>query len=99
MNSLPTRQETIWRIRTALKRRSGKPWSVRGGRGTSWGWITITSPPKRQNEYGYLTDEDRKELARLLGLEKVHNQGVLIDTESKTRQEYAIRAETGSAPE
>ena len=41
------RNETIKRIRTALKKRSGKAWSVTGGRGTAWGWLTITSPPKR----------------------------------------------------
>lgn len=41
------RDETIKRIRTALKRRSGKAWSVTGGRGTAWGWITIDAPPAR----------------------------------------------------
>lgn len=41
------RNETIKQIRTALKRRSGKPWSVTGGRGTVWGWISITAPPAR----------------------------------------------------
>ena len=42
------RNETIKRIRAALKKRSGKPWSVTGGRGTAWGWINITAPPKRR---------------------------------------------------
>lgn len=42
-----TRDETITAIRTALKRRSGKQWTVRGGRGTAYGWITISSPPAR----------------------------------------------------
>ncbi len=42
------RDETIKRIKTALKRRSGKPWSVTGGRGTAWGWITIDAPPARR---------------------------------------------------
>jgi hypothetical protein len=42
------RDETIKQIKTALRRRSGKPWSVTGGRGTAWGWITITAPPKRR---------------------------------------------------
>lgn len=41
------RNETIAEIRAALKRRSGKAWSVTGGRGTTWGWITITAPPAR----------------------------------------------------
>lgn len=42
------RDDTIKRIRAALKRRSGKDWSVTGGRGTAWGWITIDAPPKRR---------------------------------------------------
>lgn len=46
------RNETIKRIKDALKRRSGKPWSVTGGRGTAWGWITIDAPPAR-TVYGY----------------------------------------------
>jgi len=41
------RNETIKRIRTALKKRSGKSWSVTGGRGTAWGWLNITAPPSR----------------------------------------------------
>lgn len=42
------RDETIKAIRAALKRRSGKPWSVTGGSGTAWGWITIDAPPSRR---------------------------------------------------
>lgn len=42
------RDDTIREIRAALKRRSGKTWSVTGGRGTSYGWITITAPPARR---------------------------------------------------
>lgn len=42
------RDETIKAIRAALKRRTGRPWSVTGGRGTGWGWISIQSPPKRR---------------------------------------------------
>jgi hypothetical protein len=41
------RNATIKAIRTALQRRSGKPWSVTGGRGTAWGWIRIKAPPAR----------------------------------------------------
>jgi len=35
------RNETIKTIRAALRRRSGKLWSVTGGRGTAWGWLSI----------------------------------------------------------
>ena len=41
------RNEAISRIRAGLKRRSGKAWSVTGGRGTAWGWICIDAPPAR----------------------------------------------------
>lgn len=43
-----TREETIKRIRAALKRKTGKSWTVRGGRGTGWGWIRVESPPRRR---------------------------------------------------
>lgn len=42
------RNETIKRIKSALQKRSGKAWSVTGGRGTAWGWITIDAPPSRR---------------------------------------------------
>ena len=42
------RAEAISEIKMALKRRSGKSWSVTGGRGTGWGWITIDAPPSRR---------------------------------------------------
>lgn len=41
------RDAVIARIRTALRTRSGKAWSVTGGRGTAWGWIRIDAPPAR----------------------------------------------------
>ena len=42
------RDEAIARIKAALKRRSGKSWSVTGGKGTAWGWIEINVPPARR---------------------------------------------------
>lgn len=45
INHLPTRDETILRIRRALRQRTGKSWSVTGGRGTAWGWIKIDAMP------------------------------------------------------
>lgn len=42
------RDDTIRTIKTALQRRSGQVWSVTGGRGTAWGWITIDAPPERR---------------------------------------------------
>lgn len=90
----PSRDEAIDRIKKALRARSGKAWSVRGGRGTSWGWIEISAPPKRQNEFGYMTPEDQAELGRLLGLDRpAHMQGVNVPASGKHRQEYVDRAE------
>lgn len=91
--SRPSRDEAIERIKGALKRRSGKAWSVRGGRGTSWGWITISVPPKRETEFGYMGEADRRDLAQLLGLDHVHQQGVSVPASGKHRQEYVDRAE------
>ena len=57
------RNETIKRIRTALRKRSGKAWSVKGGRGTAWGWIQIDAPPSRRNFDGYqMSPSDRAQL-------------------------------------
>ena len=42
------RSEAITRIKAALKRRSGKAWSVTGGKGTAWGWIHIDATPARR---------------------------------------------------
>lgn len=39
------RNAVIARIRTALRQRSGVTWSVTGGRGTTYGWLTIDAPP------------------------------------------------------
>jgi len=44
------RDAIIAAIRNALKTRSGKAWSVTGGRGTAWGWITVESPPARRTQ-------------------------------------------------
>ena len=85
------RNETIKLIREALKKRSGKTWSVTGGRGSAWGWIRIHSPPARRAEYGDMSEADRAELGELLG-ETVHHQGVSIPAASDYRREYVTRA-------
>lgn len=131
------RDTAIKAIRTALRRRSGKTWSVKGGRGTAYGWITISAPPKRLGcarfcrlvdgascaDCGrhhtepnarpdgvcakhqcsadcwtaYIVPEDRRELAALLGLARVHAQGESVPASSDYRAEYVARAE-GRAP-
>jgi len=97
------RDEAIRRIRTALRRRTGLAWSVSGGRGTAYGWIKITAPPRRlvdeKGQVGgrdayYMSEADRRTLAQALGLRSpVHFQGERIPASREYRQEYVDRAE------
>jgi hypothetical protein len=92
------RDETIAKIKAALKERSGKAWSVRGGEGTSWGWIYIRALPKRCNQHGHMDESTCKELGLLLALERpAHLQGVRIPASDDYYQEYVDRAE-GKTP-
>ncbi len=97
------RNVAIARIRKSLKERTGRTWSVTGGKGTAWGWITIQAPPARRED-GYKTSEsDRAALAVALGLttseqievqvRQVSTQGVSIPASSDYRIEYVDRAE------
>lgn len=88
------RDQAIKQMRAALKRRSGKAWSVTGGRGTAWGWITITAPPARREQFGYMSEADRTELGELLGKgQPIHDQGESIPAGSDYREEYVARCE------
>lgn len=91
MKPITARDEAIMAIRNALKARSAKSWSVTGGRGTAWGWITIQSPPARRDEFGCMTDADREELGALLGVH-VHSQGESIPAGTHYYREYIARA-------
>lgn len=42
------RKEAVRRIKAALRRKTGKTWSVHGGRGTAWGWLTVEAPKSRR---------------------------------------------------
>lgn len=105
------RDGVIAAIRTALKTRTGKSWSVTGGRGTAWGWIRIDAPPARRTADfegntlpvndrvgGCSTREDRDTLAKALGLERIHPQGESIPSGGDYYAEYLDRAE-GRKPE
>src|SRR5262245_48846059 len=92
----PTRKTTIPAIRAALRERSGKTWSVTGGTGTAYGWITISAPPKRLERYS-MTEADRAELGELLGLGRpAHHQGESIPAAHDFRRLYVTRAATGA---
>lgn len=111
-----SRAAVIRRIKAGLERRSGKRWSVTGGTGTAYGWLTVDALPGRRTwahrrkpgaldspgnyeEYdtgqkgGHSSPEERAELAKLLGLDGVHFQGLNIAAGSDYRREYIDRAE------
>lgn len=79
---------TVAEIKTALRARSGKVWSVTQ---RASGWLTITVPPKRMVD-GYITDAECAELAKLLALNYVSRQGVLLPASTAHRREYLQRA-------
>lgn len=94
------RDEAIVVVRDALRRRSGRSWSVTGGRGTAWGWIRIAAPPSCRDTLGGMSDADRRELSLLLGVD-VHYQGVDVPASSEYRRLFMARAlglETNTAP-
>lgn len=89
------RDEAIKTIRAELKRRSGKTWSVTGGRGTAWGWIRITAPPARRvGKYeGVMTEDDQTELAGLLNVPVGFARGgVMVAASQAHYTEYVERA-------
>lgn len=90
---MTSRDETIQAIKAALKSRSTTKWSVTGGRGTAWGWISINVAPRARRN-GYMTAAHRVELRRLLSLDRVvHLQGESIPASSDYYNEYTARAE------
>jgi hypothetical protein len=98
------RDATIKTIRANLKRRTGRAWSVTGGKGTAWGWIEIQATPKNRDAHGYTTEADRATLATALGLEPrdVTHHGISIPAGHDYRAEYLERSATGArttAPE
>jgi hypothetical protein len=86
------RNEAISRIKAALRSKTGKSWSVRGDRGTAWGWIEVLPLPKEQPEKGQMSPEQSRLLATAFGLDApVHYQGLSISPEE--RAAYVARAE------
>lgn len=100
------RSEAIKRIKAGLESRSKKKWSVKGGRGTGWGWLRIDAPPSRRTfsfdgkedgrppGEGYMSLEDRRELAALLGMQgEIHAQGESVPSGGDYYEEFVDRAE------
>jgi len=88
-----TRKEAITHLRVALRRRSGRSWSVTGGRGTAWGWLCVRARPARRDHIGHMSQWDRVVLAQLLGFDNpVGSQGVFIASSDDHYHEYIARA-------
>lgn len=97
IDAIPTiaeagRNATIAAIRSSLKQRSGKAWSVTGGRGTAWGWITI-----RAHGEHWMEPETCAELAKLLGKDNVHPQGESVPASLAYYRLALARAVFGNA--
>ena len=91
--ALDGRDATITELRRLLKAATGRTWSVTGGRGTAWGWITIHAPKARRDEFGNMTDADREALTIALGEgQTVHRQGHTVPASSDHRAEVLRRA-------
>lgn len=84
------RDDTILILRRELRARTGRAWSVTGGRGSAWGWITVTAPPARRVDGYHLSAADQAELSRVFG-EPVGHQGVQIPASTDHRIEYVDR--------
>lgn len=85
------RDTAIEAIRQGLKSRGhGSIFSVKGGRGTSWGWISITTKPSRHVDY-HMTEADRILLAELLDT-PVHYQGESVPAATDYRLQAIQRA-------
>lgn len=94
----PTLQEgrnaVARKIAKLLRERSGKAWSVKASRGISSSSLTISAPPRRQNDYGYISAEDARELADLLGTDRpVHSQGESVYYEDRWHYLLAARGD------
>ena len=55
----------VKRLRSALKARTGRSWSVKGSTGTSWCWIDVCAPPARKHDHR-MTSEDESLLAAVM---------------------------------
>jgi hypothetical protein len=100
MTTKPTneRDEAIKTIKANLERRTGRKWSVRGGTGTAWGWITISAPPARKDDFGRMSEDDQRTLATALGFpDRLERQGFDVAASSDYRAEYIARS-AGETP-
>jgi hypothetical protein len=87
-----SRNEAIKAIRAALKRRTGKTWSVTGGRGSAWGWIRIDAPPKRRTAVRAKTGE--KDASTGFDLLALRDTGIPQEFGHMTQEDHDLLCET-----
>lgn len=81
------RPSVLLRLALALRSRSQTRWRVSGGSGLAYGILTITGPD------GALTDAERTELTRLLGLDTLVGPRCVIEDSFDHYVEFLDRAE------
>jgi len=81
------RNTTIKALRSVLEVPTGQPWSVTGGRGTSWGWITVDALPARRDGY-QITDDDGALLMAAFGMDHRRPGNLGIPTSTAYRRVY-----------
>ncbi len=90
-----TRADAIRRIKAALRTRTGRAWSVTGGRGTAYGWIHVASF-EREFDGWQMTEEHRAILGRIF-----HRDGSPVPCQYYSidpgNQEYAVALAEGAA--
>lgn len=72
-----SRDTFIKAVKKALQTRSGKTWSVTGGRGTAYGWVTISVPPKRLG-CARFHDADRDRICAACGGSALYGVGSIF---------------------
>ena len=88
------RAEACKRIKAGLRARTGRAWSVKGGRGTTWGWIYIQEPKSRTIDGG-MSPADQDALRDIFFEGDGHPQGVMIPPSECER--YVLAAEQANA--
>jgi hypothetical protein len=89
------RASVISSIKQALRQRSGRSWSVTGGKGTAYNWLTIDVLPSECRDFAK-AEETRKQLATLLGLARIHSQGHDVPGGNDYYREIIARARYGT---
>lgn len=88
------RKEATKRIRQALKKRTDRVWSVRGDRGTAWGWLRIEAAKSRRVMHDDNPRYDRYALhqSELPWIERKPGKGETAYCTSQEDREILVKA-------